>query len=421
LFYLIVLLSLFQVPARAGDDAKARTSVLVLDVRPVGLPESIVASVTAQIAESLSAWPEYSVTTFADIKDTLGVEATGRLLGCRKDTACLQEATRVVESDLVLSSMVGKIGSSILVTLTLLDSRKSRSQGRVSDTVDSLGRLPEVLPGLLAKLFGRAGAKTAPGFSLAEGQKLSVAVFDLTPTGVPKETAQSLTEVLSVELKRIEGTKVVSRTDLVAMLRLEQQKALMGCADDTSCIADIGGALGVDKLVVGNVGKLAESYTISLRLIDPKEIKVDSRVTETFRGPADQLIRAVRCAGRRLLGIESRDKGKLAVSASEEEAEVYVDEQKRGELPMPPVDDLASGRHVVRLSKDGFFNWQSEVYVDPGETTAVWARLSEQPEKWYQKWWVWTIVGAVVLGGTTAAFLLTRSEPTNANGSVTIW
>ena len=42
------------------------------------------------------------------------------------------------------------------------------------------------------------------------------------------------------------------------------------------------------------VGKLAERFIISLRLVDVREARVDSRRTDTFRGQEEQLIRAVR-------------------------------------------------------------------------------------------------------------------------------
>jgi hypothetical protein len=274
---------------------------------------------------------------------------------------------------------------------------------------------------MISRLFGEKLAAKAPGFRLAAGQKMSLAVFDLSPSGVPKEFAENLTQVLSVALKRIEGTSVVGKQDILAMLQLEEHKSLVGCEGETSCISEIGGALGVDKMVVGNVGKMAESYVVSLRLIDPREAKVESRVTELFQGQEDQLIRAVRLAGRRLLGIEKGSPGQLAISASQEKAEVFLDSQPHGKLPMPPLGSLTAGRHILRVVKDGYETWQSDIYIDPGETTAVWVKLTEEPERWYEKWWVWGLVGAVVVGVTTTAIVLAApGETPLANGRVTV-
>jgi hypothetical protein len=375
---------------------KSRT-VLVADLRAMGQPEEVVRQVTTQIAETLSG-AGVTVSTTADVKDRMTLEAARQMMGCGEDSRCMAEASAAMRSDLLLSGSVGAIGNNLLLNLTLLDVRASRPVGRVSETFAGMDELPAVLPGALAALFGWEMEQTAPRFKLPEGKKVSFAVFDLAPSGVPKEVADNLAQILSVEIKRIEGASVISRDDMTAMLRLEQDKAFLGCSDDTSCIAEIGGALGVDKLVVGHVGKIKDSYVVSLRLIDPREARVDSRITESFRGDEDQLIRAVRHAGRKLLGVGSGAVGKLAVSSSEEEAEVFLDDQKHGELPMAPIADLRVGRHTLRVSKGGYFDFYSDVYVDPHETSAVWAQMDERPARWYQTWWFWTIVGTVVAG-----------------------
>jgi hypothetical protein len=401
-----------------SEKDKSKT-VLVGDLKAVGQPEELVRQVTTRIAETLSG-AGVTVSTTADIQDRLALEAAQQMMGCQEDSKCMAEVSASMQSDLLLTGSVGSIGNNILLNLTLLDVRAARPVGRVSEAVAGMDELPAVLPGALAGLFGWELEQTAPRFSLPQGQKVSCAVFDLAPSGVPKEVADNLAQILSVEIKRIEGASVISRDDMTAMLRLEQDKAFLGCSDDTSCIAEIGGALGVDKLVVGHVGKIKGSYVISLRLIDPREARVDSRITESFRGDEDQLLRAVRHAGRELLGVGSGAVGKLAVSSSEEEAEVFLDDQKHGELPMAPIADLQVGRHTLRVSKGGYFDFYSDVYVDPHETSAVWAQLSERPARWYQTWWFWTIVGTVVAGaGVTTAILLTRSEPGTGNGTVT--
>lgn len=383
-------------------------SILVMDLQATGVDDQAAATLAAALAERLATVPGLRVSTMADIRDTLTLEQTRQLLGCREDTACMAEVTDAMRADLVLTGSVGTIGNSVVLSLTLVDAAAARPLGRASETATDLDALPALLPGMVARLFG--SDVDATRFRLQQGQEFSFAVFDLAPTGVSRQVARNLTQILSVEIKRIEGTRVVSRDDLTAMLQLEQDKSLLGCKDDTMCIVEIGGALGVDKLVVGQVGKLAARYVISLRMIDPRRARVDSRVTESFRGDEEQLIRAVRHAGRRLLGVGQDAHGTLAVSATEEEAYIYLDAVKRGRLPMPPVAELPAGRHTLRVAKDGYFDWRSDVYVDPAETTAVWARLEERPARWYQKWWVWTLVGMVVAGGVTAAILLTGDE-----------
>jgi hypothetical protein len=174
------------------------------------------------------------------------------------------------------------------------------------------------------------------------------------------------------------------------------------------CLAELGRALKVDRLVVGHVSKLPESYIVSLRLIDPTEVRVDAKTSESFQGDEEQLARAVRHAARRLLGIAEDSAGTLAVSANQEDAVVYLDNKNRGRLPMPPLLHIPAGRHLVRVAKDGFLDWRKDFYINTQETTAVWVELKAAEKKWYQHWWVWTIAGTVLAGGGVTTYLLVR-------------
>lgn len=400
--------------------AQSPKSVLVLDTEPIGVEDAAGAVITNEIATALAEHPEVRVVTRADLDDLLSLEQSKHLLGCREDYACIAEISKGANTDLVLLSSIGNIGTQVVLTVTLIDSQRATPLSRISGTMSAVDQVADALDPLLRQLFRWEGAAATARFRLPHGKEVSFAVFDLKATGIREEDAQNLTQILSVELKRIESATVISRDDIIAMLSLEKQKDMLGC-DDASCLAEIGGALGVDKLVVGQVGKLGESYVISLRLIDAFNVTVDSRVTESFKGEEEQLIRSVRHAARQLVGISPQKTGKLAVSATERGAEVFLDEKKLGQLPMPPIDTLSAKRYAVRVAKEGFFDWQSAVYIDPGDTTAVWAALKARPSKWYEKWWVWTIAGAVVLGGGAAitAYAI-QGAPDGAPGAVVI-
>ena len=79
---------------------------------------------------------------------------------------------------------------------------------------------------------------------------------------------------------------VISRDEIKSMLLHEQSKMLMGC-DDESCLAEIGGALGVQYIVSGNVGRIGETYLLHLKLINIREAKVENRVAEVRKVDTD--------------------------------------------------------------------------------------------------------------------------------------
>jgi TolB-like protein len=395
--HLAIALSLVALPALAEDPR-----VLVLDLAAVGVEASIAAQATTLVADGVAGLGGMKVMTMADLKEVADVKRTQAILGCESDAACLAEITKQAKAELVINGSVGRVGKDLVVTLALIESESATVKGRVSRPVSSAKRMPEALKVMVAMLFGSdAGAQAK--FALPDGAKRSFAVLDLKTAGVTEDIAKNLTQVLSTTLKEIDGASVISRDDVYAMLEVEKEKTTLGCADDEECLAEIGGALGVEYLVVGQVGQLAGSYVVSLRLIQSTGVVVENRVTETYAGPEEQLLAAMRHAGRRLIGIEADAVGGLSLSASQEEAEVYIDGELVGSTPLKPVGKLKPGRHSVRVSRERYRDYVADVYVDPAQTSSLFVELERLPDEWYETWWFWTGVSGAAVAATAAA------------------
>ena len=91
--------------------------------------------------------------------------------------------------------------------------------------------------------------------------------------GVSAGTAQAITATVLGEVRKRPGLGVMSPNDVQAVLSVERQKQLLGCSEG-SCLADIGGALGVDRIVTGSAAKLGESWLLHLQLVDAKNAQV---------------------------------------------------------------------------------------------------------------------------------------------------
>ena len=403
---------------RVGGDALARR----LDQVPpaAGAEEAVAEQVTTAIAEAMQGREGIEAVTSTELATIAETETIKQSTGCEADNACLAEISTWVNADQVINGTLGTVGETMTLTLSLVDSKKASVTNRVSRVLNNPADAIAVTKELVQELFGWEGAGNKITYKIQEGKAVSFAVFDLTTAGLSENAARNLTQVLSVELKRIQGASVIGKEDIAAMLDLEGQKQVLGCDSDTSCLAEIGGALGVDKLVVGQVGKLAENFIISLRLISPTTARVDNRISENFMGTEATLIPAIRTAGRKLLGIDSKDPGSLGVSSSERDATVYLDGKEQGILPMPPIQELGPGRYSLRVQKDGYFDWNGDVYVNPLDNTAMWVELKPRPTKWYKQWWVWTGVGVVTAGIATTLALTLQPEASTGSGSATI-
>jgi hypothetical protein len=101
--------------------------------------------------------------------------------------------------------------------------------------------------------------------------------------GVPPSTAAAITESLVAEVRRQSGAEVITQREIASILSLENQKAMLGCATD-ACMAELGGALGADRLVAADLAKLGESFLFHVRVVEVKKVRVSAQADRRLRG-----------------------------------------------------------------------------------------------------------------------------------------
>jgi hypothetical protein len=86
----------------------------------------------------------------------------------------------------------------------------------------------------------------------------------------------------------------------------------LGCSD-TNCFAEISGALGVDRLVQVQLGRLQTKWSVTAKLINVSDIvpSVDARLVEFVAGDEEILLLALSIIMDRLL-----ESGKLSARQS---------------------------------------------------------------------------------------------------------
>lgn len=157
-------------------------------------------------------------------------------------------------------------------------------------------KLTVVFFALVCVLQARAAAPT----------KQRVGVLEFTAKGgVSQEQLDVLADLAATELRSTGRFEVVTKSDIQAMLGLERAKELVGC-DDASCIAEIGGALGVDLIVAGNAGRFGRLFGVNLKLIDIRRAAVIDSVFRKLEGGVEALLEDMPNAVRELVGLPSR-------------------------------------------------------------------------------------------------------------------
>jgi len=90
---------------------------------------------------------------------------------------------------------------------------------------------------------------------------------------IDASAAATLTQLTAVAASKVEGTEVLSSRDIQEIVALESDKQLIGCADESSCLAEVAGALGARFVVFSQLGELDDTLVLTLNLFDADEAK----------------------------------------------------------------------------------------------------------------------------------------------------
>ena len=103
--------------------------------------------------------------------------------------------------------------------------------------------------------------------------------------------------------------------------------------------------------------------------------------------------------------LERVDYGRIRVVASRPDAQVYVDGQLKGQVPLEV--DVPFGEHKVRVSAADMKDWEDKVTVERGQATPI--RVKLRPRVGRAGAWVTAGVGAAVLAGAITAGILGKN------------
>ncbi len=184
--------------------------------------------------------------------------------------------------------------------------------------------------------------------SAAGPGRVKVAVMDVKNVqGVQEGTAVILTDIVVSEVAK-QRVEVVSKGDISAMIGFEKEKQILGCSDDSKCLAEVGGALGVDYMLTGQVGLIGSRYRISLLLVDSKRAKVAARSARFCDRNEDALAQAAQETVAELMAaIPRREAAPVAAAPAPAPAPRAV---AAGPATAPPVAEAVATRPPNRTA-----------------------------------------------------------------------
>jgi hypothetical protein len=172
----------------------------------------------------------------------------------------------------------------------------------------------------------------------AAADEVSIAVMEFASKGgISEKQMDALGDLLANEIRELGNYRVIGKSDIRAAIDFESQKTLLGCTDE-ACIAELGGALGVRYVVVGNISMFGDLYLLNLKILDVEKIRVAKGLSKKISGGESKLIDALSTAARELMEGAGLQPGTQPAPKVEPEPEKTVKAPEPPPTPPPPVE-----------------------------------------------------------------------------------
>ena len=137
---------------------------------------------------------------------------------------------------------------------------------------------------------------------IEQKKKETAAVLDFKVTeGLSKGESATLTNNFRSALSKTGKYDVLERTAMETLLK-EQDMSLTDMCDAAECAVQVGKLLVATKMVVGEVGKIGETYSLTVRIIDVSTGKVDISENQTYKGAPEGLIEVFGILAQKVTG-----------------------------------------------------------------------------------------------------------------------
>ncbi len=122
---------------------------------------------------------------------------------------------------------------------------------------------------------------------LAATPAVKLASPGISSINVTAQLQAFVTDHLNQELV-VAGVNVLSSSQVAAVIGLERQKQLLGCTVESDCVAEFANALGVDGLLLGNIGKFGATFQLDVRVAAATD--AHNLATVSIRVPDDNAL-----------------------------------------------------------------------------------------------------------------------------------
>ena len=255
---------------------------------------------------------------------------------------------------------------------------------------------------------------------------MRVCVLGLEADSGDESAARKMEALLDQVLVGMPGVEVIRLNQAEPGRAKQAEKLIERCGDQPDCRLRIGEALGAQVLIFGHAASAGKGGAlVDLEILDVGSACKIRKLSRSLMGSAERQQQSLDHSLTEVLFPE-RMLGCIELDIQPEGAAVYLDGKLhiKNAKSKERLSDLHTGSHTLRISKTAHADFYAIVQVPYKDVTRLVVQMRPatgqpagnikpadpralRPEyAWYERWWVWAVVGAVVAGGVTAGVVL---------------
>lgn len=202
-------------------------------------------------------------------------------------------------------------------------------------------------------------------------EQLSIAVGELQGKGVETDVSEILSDRLRGELVKIGIFTVLERGQMEEILQEQDFQMSDLCADE-ACYVEMGQILGVERMVIGSIGKIGTMYTYSLKMIDIRTGTIIHTVDEDCDCPVEDVVSSLtkKVSEKMKVLVARENYGGITVTTTPKGAAISLDGKSVGKTPWHE-DLIDPGDHTIGISHTDYALVERTVTLHKGKLTEL--------------------------------------------------
>jgi len=272
----------------------------------------------------------------------------------------------------------------------------------------------------------------------APKQQISIAVQDLSAKGVAQADADILSDRIRTELVNTGLFRVMERGQMESILK-EQGFQKSGICEEQSCMVEVGQLLGVQRILSGTIGKIGQTYTITVRLIDVQSGEILIATTVDCKCAIDVVLQK---STKEIIQLfvqknspapekpptaeqpssNQQLKTSLAIRGKPEGSSVFINGSLAGKVPLK-IDSIQPGSAAIKAELQGYQPIEKTIEIKQGKENVFSVdlkALSSGPAKKSSRLTLKIISGGLAIAGIGAGYYYDTQVKSKMNANTSL-